>query len=271
MSYQFTPKLKGKAMVRWHNLPETTPYIEPFISSFYLADVPDPTYQNVAIPADANADRYTYSGGLQYVVNDQWTTEGFWEYTNNIPDFPRGLLNASFRDANDRIDGLLFDRITNLLYGQAALGAVPPYEFFHIVRERVIYSPQENLKFTFHAAQNGYKYAAAIDDNVNHQGLSISYDYSKKLSFFFDYTHSQMYNLSRLIDTNYTEQTYEGHHNIYASMDYRINASTVFRAEYGVFGLGLDAPLVSPYSVTSFSLPTLDTEHLFRVSLTGDF
>ncbi len=138
----------------------------------------------------------------------------------------------------------------------------------------MIYRPDERVTFTFHSAQNSYKFAAGIDDNINHQGLSVAYQTSKSLKFFMDYTRSSLIDVPNLIASNFNVNNlmdYNEHHNFYASMDYRINASQVFRAEYGVFGLGFNAPQVSPYSTASFSLPTIDTEHLFRVSLTGDF
>ena len=272
--YRFTSKLTGKAMFRWQGMPGTTPGVDPYIANFSFIgfeDLASLRLQNIEVPADADADRFTYAGALQYAIDPKWTVEGYYEYTNDIPDFPRGILNGAFRDANDRIDGLLLDHVTTFLYGQRALGAVPPYDYFSIFRERVVFQPEENLKFTLHMAQNGYKPAAGIDDNVNHQGLSVEYGYSERLSFFADFTHSRILDIPKLIATNYTEAEVRDHYNVYGSFDYKINSSTVFRSEYGVFGMGSNTPQVTPYSVTSFSLPTVDTEHLFRVSLTGEF
>ncbi len=273
-TYKLNSRTTVKGLFRWQGLPATTPYIEPFLSSYEFVGYVDPSnlsFQNVAVPADADPSRFTTSGGLQYVFNRQWTGEGIYERSNDIPDFPRGILNGNFRDSNDRVDGLLLDHLTNFLYGQAALGGVPPYNYFNVFRERLVYKPDEKTTLTFHAAQNSYQFAAGLDDNVNHEGISVTYDYSKKVSFFMDFSHSQVIDLPQLVATNYTVRDYGGHENFYASMDYRINASTVFRAEYGVFGLGFYAPQSNPYTVTSFSLPTIDTEHLVRVSLTGDF
>ncbi|PIU39888.1 MAG: hypothetical protein COT00_04610 [Candidatus Omnitrophica bacterium CG07_land_8_20_14_0_80_50_8] len=267
-------KATVKGLFRWQGLPQSTPYIEPFLSSYQFVGLNDPsnvTLQNVAVPADANPSRFTYSGGLRYDFNPQWAAEGIYEHSNDIPDFPRGLLNGNFRDANDRVDGLLLDHLTNFLYGQGAVGGVPPYDYFNVFRERLIFRPADPLTVTFHAAQNSYKFAAGLDDNVNHQGISLAYDFTKKVSFFMDITRSQAIDLPKLIATHYAEKDYGSHGNFYSSMDYRINASTVFRAEYGVFGLGLYAPQSNPYSAVGFSLPTIDTEHIVRVSLTGDF
>jgi hypothetical protein len=271
MTYKVNSQLTAKGMFRWHGLPETTRNVEPFIANFYVADVVDPVFQNVEIKEDLDADRFTYAGGLQYQINKQWTAEGILQVSNDIPDFPRGLLNGVFRDANDRIDSVLTDHLTNFLYGQGHLGATPPYEYFTVTKERIIYKPEDKVTVTFHAAQNGYKYAGGIDDNINHQGVSVAYDYSEKLSLFVDVSHMNVIDLPKLIATNYVEHDFRDHYNFYASADYRISSHQLFRAEYGVLGLGADTPQVTPYSTTGISFPTIDTEHLLRVSLTGEF
>lgn len=274
MTYKINDEWTAKGLFRWHGLPATTGGFEPFLANTYFVGYEDPAslrLENTEIPADADADRFTYAGALQYIHNQYWTFEGFYERTNDVPDFPRGLLNGAFRNSNDRIDGILIDRITTLLYGQRALGAVPPYDYFNIFRQRVVFKPEQYLKFTFHAAQNGYEFAGGIDDSVSHEGLSVEFDVTDRVKLFLDYTHSRVVDLPHFIASNYTAKVEEDHHNVYGSFDYKINSSTVFRAEYGVFGMGTNTPLVTPYSTTGFSLPTLDTEHLFRVSLTGDF
>jgi len=276
MTYKVTPKLTTKGLFRWQGLPKTSPHLEPFISNFYysgdLVDPSDPTFnvQNVAVQADKDPSRFTYSGGLQYFLNKQWTAEGIYERSNDIPDFPRGLLFDTFRDANARVDGLLLDHVQGFYYGQTSFG-LPPYKYFNIIRERLIYKPEHPMTITIHAAQNSYKFAGGIDDNINHQGVSIAFDVSKKLSLFFDFTHSMQIDVPKLIATNYVVSDFTDHYNFYTSMDYKINSAMVFRTEYGVFGLSTGASNFTPYTATALSLPTIDTEHLFRVSLTGDF
>ncbi len=271
---QITEKLAAKGMFRWQGLPATTPNVDPFLSNFYfdtgLVDISQATFRNTSVEADKDADRYTFSGGLQYVVNPQWTVEGVYERTNNIPDFPRGLLLDTFRDASSRVEGILLDRITPFLYNQGAFDA-PPYDFFNIFRERILFRPDDHILVTMHAAQNGYKFAGGWDDNINHEGVSLQFTATEKLSFFADYTHSRQINVSRLISSGSALEDYQDHHNVYLSMDYKLNSNNVFRAEYGVFGLGSNAGVSNPYSVSSFTLPTLDTEHLLRLSLNGDF
>ncbi len=275
MTYKINDRLTAKGLLRWRDLPKTTANIEPSLTSFYFplgdVDPTDFTIRNTAVRRGQNADQFTASAGLQAVVNPRWTAEGIVELTNAVPDFPRGLLSDVFKDANDRIDGILNDRMKVFLYGQSALGGAPPYPYFHIVKGRLINQRTDNLKLILHATSNGYKPAGGIDDNITHMGLSASYDYSKKWSFFADYTVSWIYDVPKLIASNYAAQDYGAHHNVYLSMDYRLNSATVFRAEYGVFGLGANSPYDNPYTSTTFSLPTIDTEHLLRFSLDGQF
>jgi hypothetical protein len=278
LTYQFTPKLMGKGLFRWRGLPKTVAGVEPSLTDFYfpkdLVDLGDFTVINTAVLPDQNADQYTYSAGLQYLLNPQWTAEGIVERTNAVPAFPRGLLNDVTKSANDRVDGLLIDHLSVYLYGQSNLKALPPYNYFNITKERLIYKPLNELALTLHATQNGYDYAGGIDDNVNHVGLSAEYSYGSKWDFFADYTYSYFVDVSHYIASNFVEETMTGHHNIYFSADYLINPKTQFRAEYGVFGIGNgyeSSDVSTAYSSTTFSLPTIDTEHLFRASLSGDF
>ncbi|MGH7197748.1 MAG: hypothetical protein ACREH5_03305 [Candidatus Omnitrophota bacterium] len=274
VTYKINSHWTAKFMFRWHGLPSTTNDIEPFLSNFYFLGNDDPSnlvLRNDEVIGDRDADRFTYAGALQWVVNKELTAEAFVERTNNIPDFPRGLLNGTFRDKNDVVNGLLQDHLTSFLFGQGALRALPPYPYFTIVRERLIYKPEERLTYTVHAAQNDYEFWGGIDDNINHVGVSVEFDWTKKVSLFMDYTYSHQIDLPKLIATKFREFDDRDHHNVYLSVDYKIRPDQVFRAEYGVFGLGANTPLVNPYSTSSFSLPTIDTEHLLRVSLTGDF
>jgi hypothetical protein len=274
-TYKITERLTARGLFRWRHLPKTTAGIEPSLTDLYFPkddiDLVDFRVLNAAVAEDQDADQYTYSAGLQYVLSEQWTLEGIVERSNAVPDFPRGLLNDFTKSANDRVEGLLIDRITPFLYGQAAVNAVPPYDFYNIFKERLIFRPVDCWVLTLHAAQNGYRYAGGIDDNINHVGASIEFHYGKKWDFFADYTLSRQVDLPHYIDTNFTEENRDYHHNLYFSADYLVRPATKFRVEYGVFDLGATQTDRMPYSSTTLSLPTIDTEHLVRAYLTGDF
>ena len=275
ITYKVNDRLTAKGLFRWRAVPRTTRGIEPVLTDFYFPqddlDLVDLTILNAAVPADKDADQFTYSAGLQYLLNSRWTVEGIAERTNAIPDLPRSLLNDFTKSANDRVDGLLIDHISTFLYGQSTLKAVPPYDYFNIFKERVMYRPADNVTFTLHAAQNGYHFAGGIDDNINHVGLSAEFVCEKKWSYFADYTLSKQVDLPHLILSNFTDEEDKYHHNVYLSADYWINPATKFRVEYGAFDLGISDKDRKPYSASTFSLPTIDTEHLVRASLTGDF
>lgn len=279
-TYHINKQWTAKGLFRWHGLPSTEDNVEPLLSNFYFdSNVLDQTradniIKDFDIPSGRDPSRFTYSGGLQWIVSEKLTAEGIVERSNDIPDFPRGLMGDTFRDSNDRVDGLLLDHLTNFLYGQKFVGGIPPYRYFTITKQRVIYKPEDRLTYTLHATQNSYKPAGGIDDNVNHIGLSVALDYTKKLSFFVDYTYSQQMDVPRLIATNFAESIYAGHHNFYASAQYKITPHQKLVMEYGVFGYGFESknqPLISPYSGVPWALPTVDTEHLFRMSLEGEF
>ena len=273
-TFRFSNSTTWKALYRWQGLPTTQAGIEPFMPDMYFIGFQDPsqvTFANVDVPADRDPSRQTYAIAVQHKFNREFTAEGFFERTNDMPSFPRGLMNGTYKDVDALIDGVYIDRVTNFLYKQAQLEAVPPYPWFNIFREKFVYKPEDRLTYTLHAAQNGYKFWGGIDDNINHVGLSTQFNWSKKLTFFADYTHSWQIDLPKFIASNYADKSYDGHDNFYVSMDYKIRPEQILKMEYGVFGFGDNAPMINPWSTTSFSLPTIDTEHLFRVSLSGDF
>lgn len=276
ITVRLNPRVTSKTLWRWKHVPRTKTGVEPEFTGYYFPkddiDLYDFYVVNGAVSGGQDADQLTLSQGFQYVIDPQLTVEGVYEYTNAIPDFPRGLLNEFYRNPVERVDGILLDRMQNFMYSQGGvLKAAPPYDFFNIWRERVIYRPESRVTWTLHAAQNEYLAAGGIDDNINHVGLGVEFVQSKKLRWFADYTYSRQIDLPRYVATAEREAIFGGHHNFYASFDYRLNAATVLRGEYGVFLLNSPLAVTNPYNAGFFSLATIDTEQLFRVSLTGEF
>lgn len=279
LTYQVNPKLKAKGFTRWVHLPKTVSDVEPYLTDFFFIDafnLLEPTLENEFIDAGLDPSRFTIAGGLQYEFNDRWTAEASYTRTNDIPDFPRGLqnnvyLNNPVPDPED--PHILIDQIQYFLYHQYIYD-LPPYDYFSIVKEKVVFKPRSDLELTFHAAQNSYKLWGPIDEMFNHQGLSLDYKMSDRVSLFIDYTHSVMGDIPKLIATNYLELDYRDHHNVYANLRYKIKPSMYLKVMFGVFGetvgSGFARPL-NPFSVSELSLPTIDTEHLFRVCLEGTF
>lgn len=282
-TWKFAPNWTYKSFLRFHILPRTLSDREPFLAGTNSPVLNDPALkegiytENLYIDPGLNANRRSFGQGLQWEPNHQWTVAGSYELTNDIPDFPRGILNnvyatTMFPDPNR--SGLWLYRNQTFLYRQDIFD-LPPYDYFSIVKERVTYRHNENLQFIFHAAQNTYTLWAPIDDNVEHQGISVDWQITDRWAAFFDYTHSHLGDIPKLISTGYNTLEFEDNHNFYSRFRYRINSNARLTMEYGVFGQtfyeGSDALPVSAYSVTTFSLPTVDTEHLFRLSLDGEF
>ena len=275
LTLKLNPRVTFKGLFRWRALPKTMENIDPIFTGYYFPkddiDLNDFYIFNDDIRRGRNADQFTYSGALQYNVDSNLTLEGIYERTNNIPDFPRGLLNDFFRNPVDRVQGVLEDRVQNFMYFQGGvLKGAAPYPFYNIFKERVIYRPESRVTYTFHATQNQYLPAGGIDDNVNHVGLGINFVQSKKLNWFCDYTFSHHIDVPRYIDTSEAVAEPNDHHNFYVSFDYNLTKATLLRGEYGVFGLDANNA-GNPYNAGVFSLPTVDTEHLFRLSLAGEF
>ncbi|MFT5207902.1 MAG: hypothetical protein ACI9CF_001663 [Candidatus Omnitrophota bacterium] len=286
MTYQINPTWTAKSFYRWHQLPNTQSGIEPFLGSFSPAasedpDLVDSTFlQNLAIEEGKDPSRHTLGFGLKYEPRYQWTFEGAWSRSNEIQDFPRGLQDGTFltttvTDPDDPQVNL--DRVQQFLYSQYIYG-LPPYDYFHITKERVIYKPNDNMQFIFHAAQNSNRLWGPIDENFNHQGISWDWQINDRLGFFFDYTHSLLADIPRFIATanNPTpELNFNSHHNVYGRLKLQLNQNAFLNMEYGVFGNtlygGSSAVPINAFAVTNFSLPTIDTEHLLRVSLEGEF
>ncbi len=287
-TWKFLPEWTFKNFMRFHILPPTRKGVEPFTSGFNTPGVDtsgfwDPSlesssyYANSLIEPDLNANRRSFGWGLQYEPRPAWTFQGDFTRTNAIPDFPRGLLNDSFQNSvirDPETPNIWLDRLQPFLYNQHVFG-LPSYDYFSIMKERILYKPTDEVQFTFHAAQNSYRLWGPSDENVNHQGISMDWQFTDTWSMFFDYTHTKVADVAKLLSTNLAVLEFDDHHNIYSRLRYRINSSTFLTMEYGVFGNifgeGSEALPTSEYETSTFNLPTIDTEHLFRMSLDGEF
>ena len=287
LDYRITPDLKLKTFFRRHLLPKTQTDREPFMTSFLSGQEDDPALESIAlenvnIDAGLDPSRTTFGAGLQYKIEGEqkWIFESSYSRTNDIPDFPRGLQNDVFLNSvlpDPDNPNIKLDRIQPFLFSQYIYG-LPPYNYFSIVKERVVYKPTDDMQFIFHAAQNSNRLWGPVDENVNHQGISIDYQISDKWSLFTDYTHSVIADIPHFIATqnnDIPELNFNDHHNVYGILKYEINPNTKLNIEYGMFGKtlyeGSAAVPINPFAVTTFSLPTIDTEHLVRVSLEGEF
>jgi hypothetical protein len=115
--------------------------------------------------------------------------------------------------------------------------------------------------------RNTFEYAGPIDDNVNHGAFEVDYNLSNKWGFSFRYVYSKFIDVYRQAIAAEGIH-YDGHHNFYAEARYDIDENKRLRIQYGSFGYF--NPAAGEYS-TSWSLTTVDTEHLLRIFVDGKF
>ena len=260
VTYRATDKLTAKLLGRLQHLPDTLATMDPF-----LIDSEGKPYMNVSIEGDKNPSVWTASLGLEYLLTNVVTLQGIYERTNDYPDFPRGLLNSSYETTRP-VDGVLEDRLVTFAYDQN-LFPLPPYESYNIFKARIIYRPINEIELSLQHTHNGFKFAGPVDDNINHEAIEFAYIPNQKLRLELKYI------ISRFIDINKRrmgeEFPYDRHYNFAGRLDYNLNKNSTLILEYGTFGYY--EPASGPYSAVPWTLSTVDTEHMFRVSLKGTF
>ncbi len=267
---KLNPKLTGKILLWYKDLPKTQAGFDPLIyakTSYSLTDYfseEDIFLRNDQVEGGKDPSIGHFSLGMKYDFFDWLSAEGIYERTNDPGDFPRGLLNTSWYE-DEVIDGITYDKVVPSLYDQMFFD-LPPYNYYSIVRMRFILQALDNLKFIFSATKNSNKYEAGIDDNVNHFGLEVDYQPNQKLSLGFKYTYSRMNDLYEQVK-RYDEikpaipsSSYRGHHNLFLSAQYHLNADETFEFLFGEF-VGYN----DPYFAGKWSLSALDTQHLVRL------
>ena len=260
-TYKVNPKLTTKWLVIRRDLPKTQGGYDPLIidgdgEAFLNADIED------------GLDPSTLTGGLglKYDFSEKVSLEGIYERSNDLPDFPRGLLNDT-RFIGTRVEGgITYDYVAAQLY-QQGIFSLPEYDYFNIYKCKLTLRPIEDLTLRLNYTRNTFEYAGPVDDNINHGALEADYDLGEKWGFSFRYVYSKFIDVYRQAIAAEGIH-YDGHHNFYAEARYDIDENKRLRAQYGTFG-GFN-PAAGEYS-TSWSLATVDTEHLFRIFVDGKF
>ncbi len=259
VTYKATDKATIKMLGLRQDMPRTRSGIDPFLidsdTGEYIA--------NSKIPDGANPSLTTGSIGLEYAFFDWLALNGIWEHTNDYTvgydNFPRGNLNSTtfstFRDY-----GKVYRTEDLYLYSQD-LFPLPPYEFYNIFKTGLRVNPMENLEIYLDYTRNEFKSAGQIDDNINHIGLEVSYLPTKKIGLAFKYTYSKWNDLT-LMQQGYSGY-YLGHHNVFTEFRYMPSLDSEFVMQYGESGTtALATAFVDPFGS---SLPTLNTQHIFRL------
>ncbi|MFC1807074.1 hypothetical protein ACFL0T_01755 [Candidatus Omnitrophota bacterium] len=270
VAYKPTSKLSLKGLIYYLDLPDTIENVDPLINakssysafSDYFA-YEDRWLQNTSIVGGEDPSIGTISAGLKYDFFDYLTGEGIFEATNDPKDFPRGLLNNAFVTDTFR-DGIIWDSITPLLWNQGAFG-LPPYGYYGIYKTKFIYEPFDPLKITLNYVYNENKYAMPVDDNSTHHGVEFEYKPSNRLKLGFLYQYSRQIDLYKEFVTN-EGQNYDGHHNIFGSLDYELNNNQHLSLMFGEY-VGYPSSYPEEYG----AIGPLDTRHIIRVAYSGDW
>ncbi len=257
--YRITPKLTAKVLGIYQKMPKTKAGYDPFAINADTGDY----LPNAAIEGGKDPSLKTASLGAEYQFFKWLSANLIWERTNDVTlaydNFPRGIL-ASTWWTNYIEEGVLYRKmITGLYYGQYF--PLPPYPYFDIFRAGVRIKPRDDLDIYLDWTRNEYEWAQAIDDNVNHIGLEVSYMPMDKLGLYFRYTYSIMNDYSELNSSGVVEKN--SHHNFFGELRYRIDKDSELVAQYGVGGV---TPVgIATYSPFGGSLATLDTQHILRM------
>ncbi|MFH1868044.1 MAG: hypothetical protein ABH843_03635 [Candidatus Omnitrophota bacterium] len=269
-TYKAIPKLTLKGLAFYKNLPKTTAGIDPLInaknsySAFtdYFADE-DVWLENTAVQGGEDPSIGAFSAGMNYDFTDYFSGRAIVEATNDPKDWPRGLLNNTYV-TDSYSEGVIWDRVVPLLYNQSVFG-IPPYSYYGIYKSGVTYYPFKPLKVDLSYVYNENKYAMAIDDNSTHQGIELEYKPSSrmKVGFLYQYTRQRDIYKEQVLGLGHN---YDGHHNIFGSLDYVINEDQHFTLMFGEY-VGYNYN----YPESHAALTALDTQHIIRVSYSGSW
>lgn len=257
--------LTAKTLVLYHDLPHTTAGIDPFI----IDDDLDRPYLNTLIVDDRSPSLQTYSVGAEVAPTEQFAVWGVWEHTNDTTvatdNFPRGLLNSSsfttFTDQDDVI------RIPSLsLFGQGFFPQ-PPYPFFDIFRAGLLVEPVEGVQLALDWTRNEFEHAGQIDDNLNHVGLMAAWSPMKRLIVAGRYVTSWAVDIAD--ENGGAGKRFTRRHALFARLMWQCSDDSKLMVDFGEAAIGPSTLFtVDPYGDY---YPTLDTEHLVRITYTNTF
>lgn len=266
-NWQVNDKLLIKFLGIYHDLPDTTGGIDPFI---YDVDTNE-FFLNSEIEDGKDPSLKTVSCGFKYDFFDRLSFDFIYEYTNDftvaLDDYPRSLLNAgSFATYTE--EGLVWRKSITSLYNQY-LFPKPPYPWFNIYKAAWEIKPSKDLKFRLEFTKNDYKFASQIDDNINHWGLEADWDIAENLALKFSYIYAKSYDIWKHNNEG-GDLEYSGHHNVFINLDYKMEDKGVFTLQFGEAAV---LPYTTMFTTSPYGgfLPTLDTVHIVRAYFSRRF
>ena len=269
-TYKATPRFTAKLLAYYKDLPQTVAKYDPLIYTKTMYSLTDYFDDDNGHPENANVlDNKNPSigafalGGKYDLLEEVLSLEGVYEFTNDQPDFPRGLLN-DLSVSTESVNGELYDKIIPFLYDNKFFD-LPPYSYYDIAKMRLVYTPAQEWKFVLGYVYNANKHAAGIDDNINHAAFEAAYMPSPKWSFWLKYIYSRTIDLNKQNQLQ-TSEYFDSHHNVFFGMDMKLSKDDVLSFLYGEF-VGYN----DPYQESNWSLSALDTQHIFRLTYRRKF
>ncbi|MFH0753451.1 MAG: hypothetical protein V2A70_02655 [Candidatus Omnitrophota bacterium] len=266
--YQVTDQLSAKVLGVVHQVPKTTAGVDPFVVSGDTGE----NLLNSAIEGGKDASLKTGAVGARYAFTDWLDLSQVWEYSNDMTlgtdNFPQGLYNSSsYRTYTE--NGRVYRVPVPYLYSQGIFPQAP-YAYHNVFKTVLHVQPTDIWDVCFDYTRNPNKFAGQIDDNMNHIGVETSLVPNKNLGFYARYTMSRGYDLNKINQAT-PELKYRTYHNMFLETRYIAPKDNTFSLSYGVgpsyfVNTSATNPLLAFYMV-----PTLETEHIIRLSYEKKF
>jgi len=257
MMFKPIDKLTLRGLLLYHNLPKTKAGIDPF-------DIDPDTgigLANTAVPDGADPSLKTGSLGLEYAFEEYLKANLVWERTNDYylayGNFPNGVFNSAELSRIFSENGNTYRGWNRFLFDQGIFEQAP-YPFYNIYKAGLDFSPVDKVNIYMDYTYNEFKMAGQNSDTMNHIGLQMVYEPTKKTGLALRYTYS-MWKNPVLVNQGNTKTS--GHHNFFGEFRYLPSKDDELTIQYGE---GNSSSFGRLYDPTGGSLLTIDTAHIFR-------
>ncbi|MBI4846183.1 MAG: hypothetical protein HY810_06910 [Candidatus Omnitrophica bacterium] len=177
-------------------------------------------------------DTASFSAAFIYDFTDWVTLQQMVERTNEYPGFPDGL------------------------YDWLTMNPNPPYPYFNIAQTRVVMVPADWIELAMTHTYNEFKYAATLDDFMNHSGIEFTYWLNDYFSLMGVYRYTKVADFL-------SSGKVLGHHNMYFDLIYNATDDSSLKLQFGALGNYIEG--------LGWQSSVLDTQHIVRFLYEGEF